>query len=217
MERGFFCCWGSGKAPNTRQYLIGPAPEITKPGKAPSVLKNSQAVRGPPPRRQRRRDVSPVLEGNDRFRSGHSWELLGLVLPVGGGRFKRQLEQLGSMIECRVGEGRWLTWIDYLDYGCYCGIGGQGQPLDGIDGCCRLHDICYGKLESKGGCRWYHYPYWTHYTWICGRKQSLACVDPHGTCARSVCDCDKKLVDCFSRSSYDPDLRGINKDVMCQP
>ncbi|XP_072900742.1 acidic phospholipase A2 E-like [Hemitrygon akajei] len=143
--------------------------------------------------------------------------LHGLVLPVGGGRFKRHLDQLGSMIECRVGEGRWLTWLDYFDYGCYCGFGGQGQPLDGVDGCCRLHDICYGKLESKGGCRWYHYPYWTHYTWICGRKQSLACVDAHGTCARSVCDCDKKLVDCFSRSSYDPDLRGINKDVMCQP
>ncbi|XP_051882073.1 basic phospholipase A2 acanthin-1-like [Pristis pectinata] len=144
--------------------------------------------------------------------------LHGLVLPVAaGGRWRRHLDQLGSMIECRVGDGRWLTWLDYFDYGCYCGFGGQGKPLDAVDGCCRLHDICYGKLESEGHCHWYQSPYWTHYTWSCSRHQSLSCSDPSDTCAWAICTCDKHLADCFSRSSYDPELKGINKDEMCQP
>lgn len=34
---------------------------------------------------------------------------------------------------------------DYLHYGNWCGVGGDGASLDAIDSCCRAHDTCYAK------------------------------------------------------------------------
>ncbi|XP_067842832.1 LOW QUALITY PROTEIN: acidic phospholipase A2 E-like [Heptranchias perlo] len=144
--------------------------------------------------------------------------LSGLILSdAAHTRSKRQLDQLGSMIECRLGQGRWLSRLDYFDYGCYCGLGGHGKPLDAVDRCCWQHDVCYGKFESESRCWWFEYPYWTHYSWTCTRSGFLSCSDAKDTCSRSICDCDKRLVDCFSKSHYDSDLKGINKAAMCKP
>ncbi|XP_048391350.1 basic phospholipase A2 PA-12C-like [Stegostoma tigrinum] len=141
----------------------------------------------------------------------------GVLLTTAHSRWKRHLDQLGSMIECRVGGGRWLSRLDYFDYGCYCGFGGHGRPLDAVDRCCWQHDLCYGKIESDGKCRWFEYPYWTQYSWSCHRGHSLTCSDPKNTCGREICKCDKQLVDCFSKASYDPELRSINKAEKCKP
>ncbi|XP_041057756.1 basic phospholipase A2 PA-9C-like [Carcharodon carcharias] len=142
--------------------------------------------------------------------------LHGVLLTVAAhGRWKRHLDQLGSMIECRVGTGRWLSRLDYFDYGCYCGFGGQGVPLDAVDWCCKQHDVCYGRIDSEGLCHWYQYPYWTHYSWSCDPGRSLMCTDPKDTCGRAICKCDKNLVDCFSKSKYNPGLKGIDKTQLC--
>ncbi|XP_068393606.1 putative inactive group IIC secretory phospholipase A2 [Eschrichtius robustus] len=42
--------------------------------------------------------------------------------------------------------GRSAFFSNY-GYGCYCGLGGIGTPVDDTDRCCLAHDCCYEKLK----------------------------------------------------------------------
>ena len=55
----------------------------------------------------------------------------------------------GSMLFCLV----------YSDYGCWCGPGGSGPPVDGTDACCRTHDLCYETIVRNETCDPYHRKY----------------------------------------------------------
>lgn len=38
---------------------------------------------------------------------------------------------------------------DYLNYGNWCGVGGDGTVMDAIDACCRSHDMCYAQRTHQ--------------------------------------------------------------------
>ncbi|KHJ80501.1 phospholipase A2 [Oesophagostomum dentatum] len=79
---------------------------------------------------------------------------------VGHRRVKRSFANFDGMIRCVLGG----TSIPYLNYGCFCGLGGSGTPVDDIDGCCKQHDDCYGaamSLCTNIGM------YFVHYEWDC--------------------------------------------------
>ena len=42
---------------------------------------------------------------------------------------KRHLSNFGDMVACETGGYKWR----YKGYGCWCGFGGAGGPLDGTD------------------------------------------------------------------------------------
>ena len=44
-------------------------------------------------------------------------------------RVKRDLRQFGRMIKCATKRSP----LDYINYGCYCGLGGRGHPVDDTD------------------------------------------------------------------------------------
>lgn len=85
------------------------------------------------------------------------------------------------------------------DYGCYCGVGGGGTPVDGLDRCCKVHDECYGY---QAGC----YPKWTAYQYKIINGRTVYCKDSYWSCKYRVCRCDKLFVDCIYRNknAYNP-------------
>ncbi|XP_075926410.1 uncharacterized protein LOC116946960 isoform X2 [Petromyzon marinus] len=44
-------------------------------------------------------------------------------------RHRRNVVQFGNMIECRMNRQP----LDYYGYGCHCGFGGKGAPVDPTD------------------------------------------------------------------------------------
>ncbi|EFO99191.1 hypothetical protein CRE_17815 [Caenorhabditis remanei] len=97
------------------------------------------------------------------------------------------------------------AWI-YNGYGCYCGIGGSGEWINGIDECCAHHDACYDSLYKKSTCWHAPFEYFPIYTWRCLNK-TVECtgldtfgyqIFPH-ECSSQLCECDRELVECWAK------------------
>nr|Q9PUH9.1 RecName: Full=Acidic phospholipase A2 S9-53F; Short=svPLA2; AltName: Full=ASPLA5; AltName: Full=Phosphatidylcholine 2-acylhydrolase; Flags: Precursor [Austrelaps superbus]AAD56554.1 phospholipase A2 [Austrelaps superbus] len=119
------------------------------------------------------------------------------------------LYQFSNMIQC-ANRGRRPT-KHYMDYGCYCGKGGSGTPVDELDRCCKVHDDCYGEAEKSQNCA----PYWTWYTWKCG-SDGPQCDDSETGCQRSVCECDAIAAKCFAKAPYNDANWDIDTETRCQ-
>ncbi|XP_074607359.1 phospholipase A2 AP-PLA2-II-like [Acropora palmata] len=61
------------------------------------------------------------------------------------GRQRRSILDFGALILCKAKTNP----RKFIGYGCFCGPGGEGKPVDGLDRCCQVHDSCYGELERR--------------------------------------------------------------------
>uniref|UniRef100_A0A194AR49 phospholipase A2 n=1 Tax=Micrurus tener TaxID=1114301 RepID=A0A194AR49_9SAUR len=104
------------------------------------------------------------------------------------------LYQFKKMIQC----ANTRTWWHFAWYGCYCGAGGSGTPVDELDRCCQVHDDCYGEAEKIDGCD----PKATLYSYDCSEGQ-LTCKDNDTKCKDLVCNCDRTAALCFAKAPYD--------------
>ncbi|CAF1056880.1 unnamed protein product [Rotaria sordida] len=110
--------------------------------------------------------------------------------------------------------------LDYIGYGCWCGLGTYGSKVfDSTDRCCQLHDQCYDRISGGFfGCS----PKLVTYDWKGLFNGEIQCTDRENTCDRNACDCDRVAVECYSqyRSTYNPDFldgkyKG-NKKIACK-
>ncbi|XP_004208832.1 basic phospholipase A2 BFPA isoform X1 [Hydra vulgaris] len=87
----------------------------------------------------------------------------------------------------------------YDEYGCWCGPGGSGKPVDKADGCCKRHDHCYDRILSKKECN----PYIAQYSF-----DKDKCLNENGTCLREICECDQAISKCLSKQNYNRKFYG---------
>lgn len=88
-------------------------------------------------------------------------------------------------------------------YGCWCfpegpdePLNGYGEPVDDIDKTCKRLSQCYKCASMKYGKE--NCPSNTHYEFTgiydeATRMKTIECLDPEGSCARSLCECDRNL------------------------
>ncbi|KAK7933929.1 hypothetical protein WMY93_004825 [Mugilogobius chulae] len=106
------------------------------------------------------------------------------------------------MILCTVPD----SWpiLDYADYGCYCGLGGSGEPVDELDRCCQVHDQCYTDAMQHPDC-WpiLDNPYTELYHYSCNEDtKTVTCLDKNDPCEHFICECDRKAAECFAKAEY---------------
>ncbi|XP_071492901.1 phospholipase A2-like [Diadema antillarum] len=138
--------------------------------------------------------------------------------------------QFGGMIDCLVRRGS----LAYNGYGCYCGLGGSGKPLDATDRCCRQHDECYSRLKRQGICKGDKSVYITWYkvdmTQCDTPNAKITCSHHHqysffdsllagrqARCAMALCHCDRTSAFCFARhsASYNLDYAAYQGKKLC--
>nr|P00616.2 RecName: Full=Acidic phospholipase A2 homolog taipoxin gamma chain; Short=svPLA2 homolog; Flags: Precursor [Oxyuranus scutellatus scutellatus]AAY47068.1 gamma taipoxin-2 precursor [Oxyuranus scutellatus scutellatus] len=109
-------------------------------------------------------------------------------------------EQFSNMIQCTIPCGE--SCLAYMDYGCYCGPGGSGTPIDDLDRCCKTHDECYAEAGKLSACKSVlSEPNNDTYSYECNEGQ-LTCNDDNDECKAFICNCDRTAVTCFAGAPY---------------
>ncbi|CAH3173884.1 unnamed protein product [Porites lobata] len=114
---------------------------------------------------------------------------------------KRGLIGFFVMIKCKASRNP----FDFNNYGCWCGLGGKGKPLDEVDSCCRDHDNCYKSLRLSGACgvidqqlplTIYVRPYSFKECTVC---EPASHYKQNGECLYGLCKCDADAAKCFAK------------------
>ncbi|XP_062310892.1 phospholipase A2-like [Osmerus eperlanus] len=144
----------------------------------------------------------------------HTLLVLSICLPVLlASPDDRNLWQFRKMILCAKPDS-WPLW-DYADYGCYCGKGGSGTPVDDLDRCCEVHDQCFSDAMQHDKC-WpiLDNPYTEIYSYTCDKpSKTITCPEnKNNACELFICECDRKAAMCFAQHQWNPEHSQLPSD-----
>ncbi|XP_017270085.1 phospholipase A2 [Kryptolebias marmoratus] len=138
--------------------------------------------------------------------------LLLTACAVGEELVDRAFWQFGNMISCAQPN---VNPLAYNDYGCFCGFGGTGTPVDEVDKCCQTHDNCYGNSRKTEGCTSiFNNPILRIYKYSCSDKE-VTCSDANDKCQAAVCECDRAAAHCFAQNDYNSENKNLDFKVRC--
>ncbi|PIN88789.1 hypothetical protein AB205_0221320 [Aquarana catesbeiana] len=138
-----------------------------------------------------------------------SYQMLGNCsnTPV---REKRSLLDMVVTLWC-YREKLKISLLAINQYGCYCGAGGSGTPVDDADRCCLLHDCCYRyarvDLQCHSKIKWQLYRFSCHQSKTKCKSSSL--------CGRMACECDKQFAECLTKAKGVKKYFLYNKKDLC--
>ncbi|GFT69523.1 phospholipase A(2) [Nephila pilipes] len=136
-------------------------------------------------------------------------------------RKRRSLMNLSTMVSEVTGRES----TDFVSYGNYCGLGGSGAPVDSIDQCCQIHDLCY-NLSTKSVCHSLGEKgaYQVEYKWTKNEKGLASCapeilsrhipVKRDGDvdkCKTTICLCDAMLTNCLKDNLKSYNSQNLHK------
>nr|XP_060614679.1 basic phospholipase A2 Sms-N6-like [Anolis sagrei ordinatus] len=124
------------------------------------------------------------------------WGMMALVV-CGVLETEGSIVEFGKMVKELTNK---IAFFEYTSYGCYCGLGGRGQPRDATDRCCFNHDCCYSKLKQCDTTTDKYKFTIKDGTITCGEGTS---------CEKQICECDKTTAICFKDNlkTYDAKYR----------
>ncbi|XP_009462000.1 PREDICTED: phospholipase A2 [Nipponia nippon] len=125
----------------------------------------------------------------------------------------RAVWELRRMLKCTIPDS--YPVLDFADYGCYCGLGGSGTPVDELDRCCQAHDNCYSQAKKLESCRFFvDNPYTEWYSYSCSNGQ-ITCNSKNNECEMFICNCDRTAAMCFAKAPYNPEHRALDTKKYC--
>ncbi|KAM4614132.1 phospholipase A2, minor isoenzyme-like [Discoglossus pictus] len=128
-------------------------------------------------------------------------------------RWKRNLFQFRQMIKCTIPGSN--PTRQFNDYGCHCGYGGSGAPVDDLDRCCQVHDICYRDLKKGEDCNSiFDHPFMEVYAYSCDNN-AVTCTGANNPCEMHICECDRRAAVCFSNAAYNETHKSLDVDIHC--
>ncbi|XP_029466496.1 phospholipase A2 [Rhinatrema bivittatum] len=144
------------------------------------------------------------------------FQLLVLILavsPIAAVPPSRALWQFWNVLKCTIPDCKPIQ--QYNQYGCYCGVGGRGNPKDELDRCCQIHDHCYeaaNQIENCSGLL--EKPYINIYSYTCSGT-SVTCKSDNTLCEMHICECDRQAAICFSNAPYNEENKNLDKNKFC--